>query len=238
MYGGRPLAFVEQSMLDWLVRGGAIPSMLGPVDPSIDRSIYAELLQPFDALILQGGVDVSPTWYGETPRSPEWAGDRARDEYEFALFRAAVAANKPVLGICRGHQLINVALGGSLFQDITTDHPNALQHRNAALYQRNQHDVSFVPGGMLHRIYETHHAVINSVHHQGIKQLAPGLEVLARAPDDVIESVMLPVESSQDPWVLGVQWHPEFQTPDDRLLPTQPLLDALFDAIKRRSATD
>lgn len=237
IYNGRPLLFAERSMMQWLLAGGALPFLVPPLGLDHDGVTFDELLEPFDALVLQGGVDVAPTSYGEHARRPEWSGDRERDEYEIALVHAAIEANKPVLGICRGHQLLNVALGGTLLQDVETDVVHALQHRNPDLYERNHHDIDFAPSSMLHRVFGVQRATVNSVHHQAIKDLGDGLIVQARSTeDDVIEAVRLPADGPDDPWVVGVQWHPEFQDPaDDVLLPTRPLLDALFQAIDDRS---
>ena len=137
-----------------------------------------------------------PGSYGEEPLRPEWSGDRMRDEYEIALLRAFVDAGKPVLGICRGLQVINVAFGGTLYQDIATQLPDAIVHRNAQLYDQNFHAIEFVPGTRLAELYP--HPVqaptgadpVNSVHHQGIKDLAPYFVVEARCPNDgVIEAI-------------------------------------------------
>jgi putative glutamine amidotransferase len=124
-----------------------------------------------------------------------------------------VAAGKPVLGVCRGLQLLNVAFGGTLYQDIALQQPGALRHRDAKLYDRNFHVVEFVPGTRLASLYPTSSgAIVNSVHHQGIKDLAPFMRVEARCPNDgLIEAIRYdnergPVKS----YVAAVQWHPEF----------------------------
>lgn len=240
-FDGRPLVYLEQSMSDWVMAHGALPYMIPPASARrpIDVTM-ADMVAQVDGLILQGGVDVSPTSYGEQPMRPEWSGDRERDVYEIALVEAAMEQNVPVLGICRGNQLINVALGGTLYQDINTQVPGSLVHRNAELYERNRHEVDFVPKSPMARWFGTTHATINSVHHQAIKDLADDLVVEARSTEDeIIEAVRLPAESSRDPWVVGVQWHPEFQDPeDDTLLPTTPLLKAFFSAIRDRQHSD
>ena len=116
-------------------------------------SSYAEHL---DGLVLQGGADIAPESYGEKPLTPEWSGDRIRDRYEIDLFNAFVAAGKPVLGICRGCQLINVAYGGSLYQDIATQLAEAKAHVDAELYDQHHHDIAFEPGSRLGELYTGH----------------------------------------------------------------------------------
>ena len=157
-----------------------------------------------------GGSDLWPGSYGEEPLDPRWHGDRVRDEYEMALARAFIAQGKPVFGVCRGLQLLNVAFGGTLWQDIATQRPEALKHRDPALYDRLFHRVDFEPGSRLAQLYAGQPgAVVNSVHHQGIKDLAREFVVEARAPDDgSVEAVR-----GQGPgYVAAVQWHPEFHT--------------------------
>src|SRR5688572_2586139 len=115
---------------------------------------------------------MSPTHYGEQAARPEWEGDYIRDVYEMELVKAAMAADKPVLGICRGFQLINVCLGGSLYQDIQTMHPKRGTHRNWEVYDQLFHDVSVREGSWLAEVYGRHGAgKVNSVHHQGVKVL-------------------------------------------------------------------
>ena len=214
-------------MIDWLGAAGVIPVTLpAPADAS-----YDEIVARIDGLVLQGGVDIAPTRYGEQPRHPDWATDPERDAYEIGLLDSALRTNKPVLAICRGHQLLNVALGGSLHQDIATDVPESLEHRNAERYEANHHDVELVSQGRLHTMYGHTSGRINSVHHQAIRDLGAGLRVEARSADGIIEAVSM---DSPDNWVLGLQWHPEFQRPieDAELLPTGPISDAFVRAIR------
>ena len=185
-----------------------------------------------DGLVLMGGSDVWPGSYGEEPLKPQWNGDRIRDEYETALARAFVAAHKPVFGVCRGLQLLNVAFGGSLLQDIPTQHPAALAHRDAGLYDRNFHAIEFVPGTRLAQLYPDNERVtVNSVHHQGIKELAADFSVEARCPDDqMIEAIRWRGPS----FVAAVQWHPEFHDPADRtVIDDSPILQDFLDAARR-----
>lgn len=205
-FDGRALLFVERSMADWAVSlgAGAAAIMPGNLDAAAAR---------FDGLILHGGADVSPTTYGEEPRRPEWGGDAERDAYELAMVEAFVAARKPILGVCRGHQLLNVWRGGTLRQDIPDEVDGALPHR-APSYAQNAHDVAFTPGGLLARLHGFERGRINSVHHQSVKELGDGFVVEATSPEDgIVEAIRL--EDPDLPWIVGVQWHPEFQRPEE-----------------------
>jgi putative glutamine amidotransferase len=234
VFKGKTLLFVEESLTHWLLEGGAIPVLLPTVGGPFAA---ADLVAGVDALVLQGGADVAPASYRETPLRPEWSGDKVRDDYETALLHAALAQGRPVLGVCRGLQLINVALGGSLLQDIATQRPGALLHREFERYDDLQHDVRFEDGSWLALAYRRAGGRVNTVHHQAIDRLAPRLKVEARAvPDGVIEAARYePGGPGEPPFVYGVQWHPEFQDPDDAaLLPTAPLRDMLCNAARAR----
>ncbi|HZT56523.1 MAG TPA: gamma-glutamyl-gamma-aminobutyrate hydrolase family protein, partial [Burkholderiaceae bacterium] len=142
----KTLHYLEQSVAHWVLAKEVLAVMIPAIESEgliqrseMSLSSYAEHL---DALVLQGGADIAPESYGETPLTPEWSGDRVRDRYEIDLFNAFVAAGKPVIGICRGCQLINVALGGTLFQDIPTQVDTAVAHRDVAQYERALHDVN------------------------------------------------------------------------------------------------
>ena len=232
IFTGKTLQYVEQSIAHWVMSTGAlalmIPNPAGDTQKgNVDLDDYAERL---DALVLEGGSDVSPTSYGETPLEPKWSGDRIRDDYERALLAAFAERGKPVLGVCRGLQLMNVAFGGTLLQDIETQRPGALRHRDAAVYDRNVHAVEFEPGTRLARVFEgTRTATVNSVHHQGVKDLAPGFVVEARCPDDgMIEAIRRPEGS----YMAAVQWHPEFHRRGEGTLDDRPLLDEFLAAAR------
>jgi putative glutamine amidotransferase len=208
----KTLHYLEQSVAHWVLGKGVLAVMIPAIesDGLIQRSemslaAYAEHL---DGLVLQGGADIAPESYGESPLTPDWSGDRIRDRYEIDLFNAFVAAGKPVIGICRGCQLINVAFGGTLFQDIPTQVTHAISHRDADLYERALHDVNLVQGTRLAQMYPgVKQAKINSIHHQAVKDLGQDLVVEALGvPDGIVEAIRWRGPS----YVFGMQWHPEF----------------------------
>ena len=211
-FRGKTLQYLEQSVAHWLLAHEAlaymIPAITGDAGVSRASVLLGDYVRSIDGLVLQGGADLSPESYGEAPLRPEWSGDRVRDRYEIELFWECVIQGKPVLGICRGLQLINVALGGSLHQDIETEVGAAVRHVDAVAYDQNAHEIEIVPGTGLSRLYGlTRRATVNSIHHQAIKALGRGLEVEARSPaDGVIEAVRWRGAS----YVAGLQWHPEF----------------------------
>ena len=214
----KTLHYLEQSVAHWVMAGGAMAVMIPAVDrDSIMRRSDLKLRDyaaALDGLVLQGGNDVAPESYGETPLTPDWAGDRVRDRYEVELIDAFVQAGKPVFGICRGLQLLNVAFGGTLLQDIATQRPDSKAHRDTSKYERHFHDIEIVPGTRLAGLYPgVGRAVANSIHHQGIKDLAPGFTVEARCPDDGIVEAIRRHEGPG--FVAAVQWHPEFHAAGD-----------------------
>ncbi|TFZ07386.1 gamma-glutamyl-gamma-aminobutyrate hydrolase family protein [Ramlibacter henchirensis] len=232
----KTLLWIEQSTAHWVMSLGALPVMVpSPFGDTARGDVglddYARWL---DGLVMHGGADVWPGSYGEEPLRPEWAGDRARDEYDIALVRAFEAAGKPVFGICRGLQLINVAHGGTLYQDIATQKPGAHTHRDTEAYDLNFHEVDIIPGSKLARLLGEPRHKINSVHHQGIKDLAPGFVVEATSPDDgVIEAI----RHTGDAWVAAVQWHPEFHFPRLGVVDDTPLLRDFLDAAREARRT-
>jgi gamma-glutamyl-gamma-aminobutyrate hydrolase PuuD len=205
------LQYLEESIAQWVMSRDVLVFMIptvnteGLLHPSnIRLRDYAKHL---DGLVLQGGADVSPQSYSEVPTKPEWGGDRARDMYELELLHEFVEAGKPVLGICRGCQLINVAFGGTLYQDIATDVPESLAHVNDE-YDRNRHEISFPAGSSLARMFKgAQTGLVNSIHHQAVKTLGRDMSVEALSvPDNMIEAIRY----RKAPFVMGLQWHPEF----------------------------
>lgn len=196
---------------------GAVPIMVPLYDDDLDtlREIYDRL----DGVLIPGGVDMNPTAYGEKKSELCGALDPARDRVELQLVRWAVADKKPVLGLCRGLQVINVAMGGTLYQDLEAQYDGAIKHDYFPTmgFERDHlaHEVEIAGGSRMHALLEEPVAHVNSMHHQGIKLLAPALVASAVAPDGLIEGV----ESADDHFLIGVQWHPEMlemQDPHER----------------------
>jgi putative glutamine amidotransferase len=233
----KTLHYLEQSVAHWIISRNVLVLMIPAVESEglIKRSEmrlyhYAEAL---DGLVLQGGADVAPPSYGEQAQDPEWVGDSVRDRYEIELLEAFVGKGKPVLGICRGCQLINVAFGGNLYQDIATMIPQAQTHRDTSKYEQHYHGVRFVPESRLAKLYPGQpEATINTIHHQAVKKLGRGLLVEATSvPDNIVEAIRWRGPS----YVLGVQWHPEFMhavTREEGHLDGTPILNEFLEAAR------
>jgi putative glutamine amidotransferase len=210
----------NRSYIDALVRAGAAPVLIPHLASKVLlRTLYEQL----DGLLLPGGEDVDPVRYGELRHEKCGASSTERDETELALARWAVEEGKPLLAICRGIQVFNVALGGTLLQDIQAQLPGAEKHDWYPGYPRDHlpHTVSVDPHTRLSSLVGSGSLPVNSLHHQALKDVAPGLTVTARAPDQVIEAV----ELQNHPFALAVQWHPEELAGRDAR--AQRLFDAL-----------
>lgn len=187
-----------------LIRAGAAPFLIPPLTGS---SLLHRLYEQLDGLLLPGGVDVDPAHYGEPRHEKCGPSCPEQDQAELSLARCAVADQVPLLAICRGIQVLNVALGGSLYQDIQAQVPGAEKHDLYPDQPRDylSHPVTVTPGTRLARILGVSSLPVNSMHHQAIKGVAPGLVVTACAPDGIIEAI----EVRDHPFVVAVQWHPE-----------------------------
>jgi putative glutamine amidotransferase len=182
---------------------GGIPLMLSPL---IGPSYAARALDGVDGLVLTGGEDVDPAWYN-TERSPlSNPPSRERDLFELALFAAARQRELPILGICRGIQLINVALGGTLYQDLPSERPGPVDHNRAGTRTDRSHAIQLAPRSLAADVLGADSVRVNSFHHQGIRDLAPGLIATGWSEDGLIEVVEA---AAGQPWMLAVQWHPE-----------------------------
>lgn len=233
IFKGKTLQYVEQSLVHWVMTGGALAYAVPSPDGGPDHGLTLdELIEDFDGVVFHGGADLAPQSYGEEPLREAWKGDWLRDRYEVALFEACQRQNKPVLGVCRGLQLINVAMGGTLYQDINTQVPDTLVHRDWEIYDQNFHEVALTPGSRLAAMYgDSARARVNSIHHQGVKDVAPGLVVEARSTHDgIVEALRAP---EGGPYIAAVQWHPEFVREEDDHMDTRPLLDDFLRAARR-----
>lgn len=235
-FPGKTLQYLEQSIAHWVMAHGALVFMIPTIGTSAEVARKAlsvrDSVAALDGLVLQGGADVSPLSYGEDAERPEWAGDRIRDLYEIELIWEFVVQGKPVLGICRGCQLINVAMGGSLWQDIATHVAAAIPHRDETLYDRYHHSIEMVSGSQLAALYpaQTHYRV-NSIHHQAIRRLGSDLLVEAVSP---IDGVVEAIRRKGAIYVAGFQWHPEFHGQGSELLDSGPMLCEFLAAAERR----
>lgn len=186
-----------------LEQAGAAPVMLPLTD---DEAALSRLVDRLDGFLIAGGQDVSPSVYGEEQKPTCAETCPERDAMEGVLLQLLWDADKPVFGICRGLQILNAHLGGTLFQDLITEHPSETNHRMAAPYDRAEHLVSLIKDAPLYPLLGAEEIGVNSCHHQAIKTLAPCLQPMAIAPDGLAEAVYAPGKR----FVWAVQWHPEF----------------------------
>ena len=189
--------------MNGIVQAGGIPLML-PL--TSDEQILQQLVSQLDGFLFTGGQDVSPARYAETASSLCGECCVQRDAMETLIFHMAYACGKPMLGICRGIQFFNVVFGGTLYQDLPTEHPSNTEHHQQPPYDLPIHAVSLVNDSPLHALLGQDTLMVNSYHHQAIKQLAPNLQPMAISEDGLIEAVCVPDKK----FIWAVQWHPEF----------------------------
>lgn len=183
--------------------GGGLPIIL-PL--TADPEALEDCLRLCDGLLLTGGHDVDPALYGESPLPQCGAVCTLRDEMESYLLRRAVELDLPVLGICRGIQIMNAVLGGTLYQDLPTQHPSEVTHVMKPPYDQPVHTVEILEGTPLADLLGSGTYAVNSYHHQAVKTLAPDARPMAVSPDGLVEALYLPGKR----FIWGVQWHPEF----------------------------
>jgi len=200
------MSSVSQEYIQSVIRAGGIPILIPIQQNKEDLMRYIQLI---DGLLLSGGVDIAPFIYGEEPIHKMDSIDYKRDYAEEILFQEAYAQNKPILGICRGMQFINISLGGTLYQDIEVQIENSFEHSPKNM-PRNQvfHSIDIKENNILYDIFSREKVLVNSFHHQAIKELADDLEAIAYSKDGLIEAIW----NSKKKFVLGVQWHPEMLT--------------------------
>ncbi|HEU4346125.1 MAG TPA: gamma-glutamyl-gamma-aminobutyrate hydrolase family protein [Candidatus Binatia bacterium] len=223
---GEAMLLLPQRYCRAIENAGGIPLVLPAV---VSGSSLRRILQRLDGLLISGGnFDIHPAYYGEKPIEAVGEVKPKRTESELELARLAVARDLPLLGICGGAQALNVAMGGSLYQDISSEIPNAVEHQLSAKKATGGHRVDVKAGTRLHQILRRRTVEVNTTHHQAVKRLGKGLIVNATAPDGLIEGIESPVHS----FVLGLQWHPEVLAPK---IPEQRRIFSFFVAICKRA---
>lgn len=223
-FDGLPITYTPQGFIDGVLAGFGLPSVIPMGNPEDARQYIAQV----DGLLLAGGQDVSPLLYGEEPIPALTATSPKRDAFEIALVKEAVQQKKPILAVCRGIQLVNVAYGGSLYQDLTHSYPDlAVQHVQQTMYDNGAHTVNLDPDSRLAAIYGSTY-VVNSYHHQAIKVLAEPFKAVAWSKDHLIEGI-----EAKDPDVslVGVQWHPELMVHSDEKM--QQLFTEFVSRVKK-----
>jgi len=195
-----PLAYVES-----VIRAGGVPIAI-PL--TSDKALLSRILDVVDGVIMTGGEDIDPLkWYGEEPLPPQGTIVPERDEFDIMLTRMAVERGLPLLGICRGHQILNVAFGGTLYQDIPSQvrAENRIKHSQSAPRYYGTHMITIEAGSLLNKQIGVDKVAVNTFHHQAVKDVAPGFKITARASDGVVEAI----EKIGSDKVFGVQFHPE-----------------------------
>jgi putative glutamine amidotransferase len=210
-----PMLFLPHRYCSAIETGGGLPIVM----PSISRAKIRSILDRLDGLVVSGGnFDIHPRYYGERPVKALGNIRPGRTMFELEAIELALKRDMPILGICGGAQAINVALGGSLYQDIASQIPHAAEHEQSARKKIGGHRIAVRAGTLLHRIFQRRNVEVNTTHHQAIKGPGKNLIVNATADDGLIEGI----ESTNHSFVLGVQWHPEV------LAPTKPMQRNLF----------
>jgi putative glutamine amidotransferase len=196
-------AYVNSTYLNAIQQAGGVPVAL---PAQLSPRSWERLAAGLDGLLLTGGGDIDPALFGEAPSPTLYDVAPIRDTFETAAARWALERGVPLLCICRGLQVLNVALGGSLHQDVATEPGTQLEHSQKGPRDEPTHKVTVTPGSRLAEVLGADEVEVNSMHHQGIKTLGRGLTASAWAPDQLVEGVELPHDNR---FILGVQWHPE-----------------------------
>ncbi len=193
--------FLEDGYVMAMEQVGLLPLL---VSPALSPSAAADILDSARGLLLAGGDDISPLYYKQQPLAGLEYVDARRDELEFALAAEALKRKMPIFAVCRGMQVINVAMGGTLVQHICQSKPDAMQHRQNSPQWHRHHQVTVRPGSLLAQALGEGLVGVNSTHHQAVDEVAEGLIISATTADGMVEAI-----ERANPWLLAVQWHPE-----------------------------
>jgi putative glutamine amidotransferase len=227
-----PLVGARKGYIDAVIAAGGVPLVLPPAE---DLRVLRGMFDALDGILLTGGVDVAPALYGEQPHPRLGAVHAERDAAEVPLARWAATEGKPVFGICRGIQVLNVALGGTLYQDLPAQRPGDIDHEVSAKHEcwtNLDHGMLLAQDSLLAGLLQTTSLEVNSLHHQAVKDIGSGLRVVGKASDGVVEAI----EGTNGHFVVGVQCHPEelWQGADVRW---RAIFRALVEAAERHDVT-
>ncbi len=199
--GRNDFAYLSYNNINVIKEAGGIPIILPLLKEECDS--YLDII---DGLLFSGGNDVNPMYFNEDPVNGIGETNILRDEFEIEIFKKAVVKDIPILGVCRGMQVINIAAGGTIYQDIKTQFKTNMCHKQTGTPQYNYfHNVQIEEDSKLYNIYKSNNIYTNTFHHQAVKDLAPGFKSTAKTKDGLIEAI----ESTNNKYVLAVQWHPE-----------------------------
>lgn len=208
----KELCYVEKDFANYWASFGVLPVLI----PDLKEKYLTAFLSQLDALAMMGGTDIAPAAYGEQPIGP-WKGDPQRDQYELRILDWFVKNDYPVFGICRGFQLLNVYFGGTLYQDLPTQFPSDTVHADKQLYDLNLHKIRVKSSELLDELGVGRRSLlVNSLHHQGLKELAEDLVPIAWSEDGLIEAFYHSKVTKGK--IMGLQWHPEFFEHSEEIL--------------------
>ncbi len=202
-YNGERVSTLNRSYTDAILRAGGIPVILPQVNNPAEA---AEMVSRVDGVVLTGGLDMNPAYYGESVLNESVEIDAHRDTVDVLYAKAALDSKKPILAICRGEQLLNVVLGGSLYQDLPTQKPGDIPHRQSTDSRFPTHSISVAEGSALHKIMGKTTLDVNTLHHQAVKTPSDKVVVTAYSPDGIVEAYE---GKDKKQWLVAVQFHPE-----------------------------
>ncbi|WP_062232183.1 gamma-glutamyl-gamma-aminobutyrate hydrolase family protein [Fictibacillus sp. FJAT-27399] len=222
-HNGNQSSILHRKYSDAIIQAGGLPVLL----PSVNQGLTEQMILKCDGIVLPGGDDVDPFFYQQHPTPELGIVNRTQDEFEIQAVRLAEQNKKPLLGICRGMNIINVALGGTLIQHIPAETEQPVKHKQQAPRNIPTHEVSIKKSSFLHELAGTPTLQVNSFHHQSVKSAAPPLLPCAFAPDGIVEAIK---SRNKDHFILGVQWHPEELTASPGMM---SIFQALIAAAKK-----